>query len=398
MRWCSSICYFYDFHMKRATFFVLLSFAFLCCSKSKNGSGSGGSSAGPDSPPLAGTVAATDTLEVMAYNVLGYGNGCQGALDSLDGYFRTIVSYVQPDVLSCEKMSTFLLAPGSAGNLADHITDSVLNVSFPGRYGYAQPTNASGGGDMSVLFYNLKKLSFVSERTLVADVTDFNLYKFRYNDPNLGITHDTTFLYVVVNHTQSGSSSTTRDGQVGQEMTTLRTMFSNFPNLINMGDFNTANSYEAGYQSVITSTDSGTLLYDPPYYPDKVLQYPGNWSVTPYLVASFLTTTTRASATDPNSCGTGGGGKGWYDHLFVSPWLVSGSNYMKYIPNSYLTIGNDGNRLGVDITSTSPVVNASAPAAVLQALFEFSDKYPVTVKVLVQANRNGYSPADPGTF
>lgn len=131
--------------------------------------------------------------------------------------------------------------PGAAGNLADHIRDSVLNVSFPGRYAYATPTNVSGGGNMSVLFYNVKKLSFISVKTLVATVTDFNLYKFRYNDPNLGITHDTTFLYVVVNHTQSGSSSITRDSQVSQEMSALRAMFPRFPNLINMGDFNTAN-------------------------------------------------------------------------------------------------------------------------------------------------------------
>jgi hypothetical protein len=202
----------------------------------------------------------------------------------------------------------------------------------------------------------------------------------------------------VVNHTQSGSSSSTRDNQLQQEMAALRAMFTTFPNLINMGDFNTAVSEEAGYQSIITSTDSNTLLYDPPFYPDKVLQYPGNWSTNPTQSPSYLTTTTRSSATYPNSCGTGGGAKGWYDHLFVSPWLISGSNYMRYIPNSYQTIGNDGNRVGVDITSTSPVVNTSAPATVLQALFEFSDKYPVTVKLLVQTNRNGYSPANPGSF
>ena len=389
--------------MKRAPFLVLISslwvvfsFVFPGCSKSKGSSN--GSGLGPDSPPMPGTVAATDTLRVMAYNVLGYGNGCQGTLDSLDGYFRTIVGYVQPDLMSCEKMAAFYPAPGSTGNLADHITDSVLNVSFPGRYGYATPTNASGGGDMSVLFYNTKKLSFVSEHTLVADVTDFDLYKLRYNDPNLSITHDTTYLYVVVNHTQSGSSSSTRDSQVGQEMAALRAIFPRFPNLINMGDFNTANSDEAGYQSVVASSDTNTIMYDPPYSPDKVLQYPGNWSVTPYRTAAYLTTTTRASAAFENSCGTGGGAKGWYDHLFVSPWLVSGANYMQYVPNSYLTIGNDGNRIGVDINSTSPVVNTSAPAAVLQALLVFSDKYPVMVKLLVQANRNGYSPADPGSF
>ena len=257
---------------------------------------------------------------------------------------------------------------------------------------------ASGAGNMSVLFYNQKKLGFVGERTLVTDITDFNLYKFRYNDANLAITHDTTYLYIVVNHTQSGSSSAVRDRQVGEEMTTLRAMFASFPNLIDMGDFNTANSFEAGYQAVTTSADSNTLLYDPPYYPDKALQYPGNWDVTPYLVAPYLTTTTRQSAAIPNSCGTSGGAKSWYDHIFLSPWLIGGSNYVRYVPHSYLTIGNDGNRIGVDITSPSPALNTSVPAAVLQALFEFSDKYPVAVKLQVQANRNGYSPADPGSF
>jgi len=68
---------------------------------------------------------------------------------------------------------------------------------------------------------------------------------------------------------------------------------------------------------------------------------------------------------------------------------------MQYIPNSYQTIGNDGNRIGVDINSATPQVNTSAPAAVINALFQFSDKYPVSVKLLVKANRNAYSIADP---
>ena len=109
----------------------------------------------------------------------------------------------------------------------------------------------------------------------------------------------------------------------------------------------------------------------------------------------FLTTTTRALATIPNTCGTGGGAKSWYDHLFISPWLVNGTNYMKYISNSYKTIGNDGNRIGHNVNDVTPVVNSSAPAAVINALFQFSDKYPVTIKLLVKANRNAYSIADP---
>jgi hypothetical protein len=292
-------------------------------------------------------------------------------------------------------MNSFNPAPGSFGNLADEITNNVLNAAFPNQYAYAQLTNASFSNNMSALFYNKQKIGYVYTKTLLAAITDFDLYKLYYKDVNLAITHDTTFLYVIVNHTQSGSSSTTRDQQVTQVMQQLRSKFKYLPNLINMGDFNTRSSFEGGYQSVVASTDSATMMSDPPYYPDKVVSYPGNWDVTPYAVAQFLTTSTRLSATIPNSCGTSGGAKSWYDHIFISPWLVNGSNYIKYIPNSYQTIGNDGNRMSVDINSSSPSANISAPATVINALFQFSNKYPVSIKILVKANRNANSPIDP---
>jgi hypothetical protein len=68
---------------------------------------------------------------------------------------------------------------------------------------------------------------------------------------------------------------------------------------------------------------------------------------------------------------------------------------MQYLPNSYQTVGNDGNRIGVDANSPTPVVNISAPAAVINAIYQFSDKYPITIKLLIKANRNAYSPVDP---
>ena len=345
--------------------------------------------------PLPNTVDKTDTLKVMAYNVLNYGDMCQGSTSTLNSYFKTIIQYTQPDLLSCEKMNAFPILSTLPDNLAINIRDSVLNTDFPGRYAYATPTDVSNDSKMSVLFYNKQKLTFVKTETLYQYISDFDLYKLYYNDPNLAITHDTTYLYVVVNHTQSGTPSTTRDMQVSTYMADLRAKFGYFPNLINMGDFNTANSYEAGYQSVITSTDTTKQMSDPPFYPDKTVKYPAEWEDNSGAYAAELTTTTRALATVPNSCGTSGGAKSWYDHIFISPWLVKGSNYISYIPNSYTTIGNDGKRIGVDINSSNPQANTSAPAAVINALWQFSNKYPVSIKLLIKANRNAYSIADP---
>lgn len=348
-----------------------------------------------NSSPLPGTVGRTDTLSVMAYNVLNYGDLCQGTTASLNAHFRTIIQFANPDIMSCEKMTAFTPTPGAPGNLADDILGNVLNSLSPGKYNYAVPTNASISGTMSVLFYNQQKLTWVTTQTLLGLATDFDLYKLYYNDINLAITRDTTFLYAVVCHTKSGSASLERDYQDSVVMSALRAKFSYFPNLVIMGDFNTTGSYEQGYQSLITSNDSTIKMSDPPYFPDQTIKYPGNWSVSPFYVAPYLTTSTRSLPYVPNSCGTSAGGKGWFDHIFISNWLSNGANYIKYIPHSYQSIGNDGDRLGVSINSNVPSENTSAPSDVLDALFYFSDKYPVMIKLEVKANRNGVSPKDP---
>lgn len=348
-----------------------------------------------DTVPLPNTVAKTDTLKIMAYNVLNYGDNCQGPTSVLNGYLKTIVQYAQPDILSCEKMIAFPTDANNPLNLAADITNNALNAAFPNRYAYATPTNLSFDTKMSVLFYNKQKLTFVSTQTIVQNVSDFNLYKLYYNDPNISITHDTTFLYVLVNHTQSGSSTTIRDDQETAEMAALRAKFSYFPNLVNMGDFNVRSSYEPGYQALVSSADTATKMSDPPFYPDKIFQYPANWGNTPQDFNAYLTVSTRKAVNIPNSCGTPDGANSWYDHIFISPWLIKGSNYMTYIPNSYQTLGNDGHRLDVDINSPAPVANTSAPDAVINALFQFSNKYPISIKLLVKANRSGGSVPDP---
>ena len=379
---------------------LIATLLFSACSKSSSNTNNtsnvtAGTSISANSAALPNTVDQTDTLRVMAYNVLNFGDGCQGNTNILDGYLKTIIQYTQPDILSCEKIYSFPVAPGNILNLADDITNNALNAALGGRYTYATPTNASAAGDMSVLFYNKQKLGYIKTQTILNNITDFDLYKLYYKDVNLAITKDTTFMYVVVNHTQSGSSSAQRDQQVTLEMQVLRNKYAYFPNLINMGDFNTHNSSEAGYQAIISAVDTATRMSDPPFGIDASIKYPADWDTNPQLFQQYLTTSTRLSATVPNTCGTSGGAKSWYDHIFLSSWLVNGSNYIRYAPKSYQTIGNDGNRLGVDINGTLPIVNNSVPPAVLQALFRFSNKYPVMIKLVVRANRNAYSPTDP---
>ena len=338
-------------------------------------------------------VKAQDTLRVMSYNVLNYGDGCQGSNARMHGYLKTIINYTNPDLLGLIKVEN---TPVSTNGFADSITTYALNTVFPNRYAHCTYTDVAGDNKTSLLFYDENKLAFLGVQTLVAYTSDFNLYKFYYkNDIHLSTTKDTTFLYVILNHTQSGTSSTTRDTQMMKVSNALQTKFTHLPNLINMGDFNLHSTAEAGYQTLIAPADTNYRFYDTPFYPDQLISYPALWESNAAPYAKYMTTSTRQSASLPNTCGTSGGAKDWFDHILLSPWITQNANYISYVPNSYHTVGNDNNRLGISINDSSTIKNTSAPTNVIEALYQFSNKYPVTLKLLVRPNTTGTSPADP---
>lgn len=343
--------------------------------------------------------AQTDTLRVMAYNVLYYGEtpSCQGPHDKLHGYLKTIIEYTRPDIVGLTKFA----APAQQGNpfatapigFPDSILRYALNAAMPGKYAYCPYSNAAMANNIELLCYDQHKLGFVSVVSSYANITDINTYKLYYKDPNLNRTHDTTFLYVTLNHIKSGDESVAvREAQMKGEMNNIKKHFTTLPNHINMGDFNVRSSNEPFYQALCFPDDSNFRFYDPPFY-DGNLKYPANWDHDANY-AKYFTTSTRQTKEFPNKCGTGGGAKNWYDHIFFSSWIAKNTNYVRYIPNSYRTVGNNGVRYKISINDKNPA-NTSAPAEVIEALYQFSNKYPVMLDLEVTPNTSGISPKDP---
>jgi hypothetical protein len=345
-------------------------------------------------------IAQTDTLRVMAYNVLNYGSYplCQGANGTYNAYLQTIVGFSNPDIIGLEKMGSLRTGPTdfnftAAIGFQDTIK-AALNAVFPGRFNYCPNTNLAGSGTECLVLYNQQKLGYLGITCTYANTEDFNTHKFFYLDPNLTATHDTTFLYVTDNHVISGSSNyAARGAQIVGEMNGIKAHFSHLPNMINMGDFNIRNSSEPLYQTLTNPVDTNFRFYDPPFHPDGSLSTPADWDSNPVAFAAYLTTSTRRYDNVPNNCGTSGGGKDWYDHIFLSPWIVNSANYISYIPHSFRVIGNDGHRVGISVNDAP--ANTSVPSAVADALFQMSNKYPVMVDLLVTPNTTGSSLPDP---
>ncbi len=332
-----------------------------------------------------------DTLRVMEYNTLDFGpGGCQtpasNQVSTVYPYLKAIVQYGNPDILGLDKMQCVKTSISDVNGLStpyfpDTIISECLDAAFPGRYSWCPFTDLSrcSGGNSSILFYDQNKLAYESTTVMSYGPEDIDMQKFYYKQWLNGGA-DTTFLYVILCHTISDDNTDTgRSRQDSDVLNKVKTLFPYIPNMIYMGDFNTHASNEGGYEYLTQTTDTGFTFNDPPFHPDAALTYPQIWH-SGNSDQAWFTTTTRSSATNPNSCGTSGGAKDWYDHILLSPWIVNGTNNIKYVRNSYKTIGNDGARAGISVNSGT---NTSAPANVINGLFYFSDKYPLEVTLTV---------------
>lgn len=329
-----------------------------------------------------------DTLKIMSYNVLKYGSGCQGPAGKLHQYLGTIVGYLKPDILGLVKVEAIPQPGNTKGKASVGFADSILvNALNKGgrKYAYCPFTNAARDNNQNILFYNRGKLGYSGYETVVSDGTDINMYKLYYMDPELPKTHDTVFLYIVLVHTDSGDKPDDRDRQMTELMAALRKRFTALPNMVVMGDFNLRKTNETGYQVLTNNAEEKFRFVDPPFSIDKKAELPANWDKHPERCAAYLTTSTRKKEDEPNDCGTGGGAKGWYDHIFLSPVIAekSGSRY-GYIPGSYHTVGNDGKRID---RSVNDMPNSAAPKDVLDALYQMSNKYPVMLELGVYTTK-----------
>src|ERR1700748_417219 len=121
-----------------------------------------------------------DTLNIMTYNVLHYGDGCQGSNGYLHAKLETIVQYAKPDVLGLVKVQAIKLNASDPNGIspvgfADSIAAGGLNAAYPNTYTYCPLTNVSNApdDDMDILFYNQNKLGFASLVNVCAIQEDF---------------------------------------------------------------------------------------------------------------------------------------------------------------------------------------------------------------------------------
>ncbi len=317
---------------------------------------------------------AQDTLTVMQYNLLYYGNYNSGFADCYetnnntqrkDECIRTIMDYVKPDIFTvCEF--------GATQTLLDDFLRHNLNVNGVDYWKSDNIINYTGSSIINHIFYDSRKLGLSKHVALRTTPRDTDVYELYLRTPGLAA-GDTIKLVCIVAHPKAGQNY--EDSRRVLMQTAMDHVNQHYPtdNVLIMGDFNMYGASESGYRLLTqTYSNPSVCFMDPLSFTGGVGQWNNNSQY-----AAFHTQSTRSYS---DECFSSGGLDDRFDFILMADEIAFSYNHMRYVQGSYKAVGNDGRHFNQSIDQNG---NDAVPAAVAEALFDGSDHLPVTMKIAV---------------
>ena len=316
---------------------------------------------------------AQDTLTVMQYNLLYYGNYNSGFADCYetnnntqrkDECIRTLVDYVKPDIFTvCEF--------GATQQLQNAFLRHNLNINGVDYWQSDNIINYAGENIINHIFYNSNKMGLKSHVALRTKPRDTDVYELFMKTPNLAV-GDTIKLICIVAHLKAGQGyEASRRAQIQNAMDYLNQHYPH-DNALIMGDFNMYGASESGYRLLTQTYSNPEVLFIDPLGSAGV----GEWNCNGQF-AAYHTQSTRSYS---DECFSGGGLDDRFDFILMADEIKFSYNHMRYVNNSYHAVGNDGHHYNQSVNQGS---NTAVPAEVAEALFDGSDHLPVTMKIAV---------------
>ena len=320
---------------------------------------------------------AQDTITVMQYNLLEYGNYNSGFADCYetnnntqhkDECIHTILNLVKPDIFTvCEF--------GATTTLQTDFLKHNLNINGATYWKSDNIINYASSNIINHIFYDSRKMELKKHVALRTNPRDTDVYELYLKTKSLAA-GDTIKLICIVAHPKAGQGFESSRRALMQIAMDYVNQHYPTDNVLIMGDFNMYGASETGYQ-LLTHTYSNTdiCFVDPLAYLDGV----GEWNNNSQF-AQFHTQSTRSYSEE---CFSGGGLDDRFDFILMADEIVFGFNHLRYVQRSYHAVGNDGNHFNQSIDQG---YNSAVSATVAEALFDASDHLPVTMKIAVDAH------------
>lgn len=320
---------------------------------------------------------AQDTLTVMQYNLLYYGNYQSGFADCFetnnntqrkDECIRTIVDYVKPDIFTvCEFGATQALQ-------SDFLRHN-LNINGANYWQSDNIINYENSNIINHIFYDSRKMGLKKHVALRTNPRDTDVYELYLKTPSLAA-GDTIKLVCIVAHPKAGM------GYEGQRRALMQVAMDyvnqHYPadNVLIMGDFNMYGASESGYRLLTQTYSNPSICFmDPLANVGGV----GEWTNNNQFTA-FHTQSTRSYS---DECFSSGGLDDRFDFILMADEIAFSYNHLRYVQGSYHAVGNDGRHFNMSVNQGN---NTAVPTEVADALFDGSDHLPVTMKIAVDAH------------
>lgn len=306
---------------------------------------------------------AQDTIKMMQYNLLNYGNYtdyCTSSNNNIETKAENLaitIDYVKPDIFTVNEMDASLYS-------VTHLLGNALNINGVSHYRKAAILNTDNGYTINMLYYNNEKIELIAQQSVSTGLRDINIYTLKHLNSS-----EQVVFHVVVAHLKAGNDDQAMRAQMTQDLMDYLENYTDKTNFIMAGDFNVYTSEEDAFQNLINPSVGNVLFTDP-------IDDLGAWNNS----YSFKDIHTQSTHTDQNGCASYGGMDDRFDFILASDDIMEGSNLVKYIDDSYTTIGQDGNHFNSSLISST---NYSAPSEVIDALYNTSDHLPLTIELAI---------------
>ncbi|MBR4468758.1 MAG: T9SS type A sorting domain-containing protein [Bacteroidales bacterium] len=323
------------------------------------------------------SVSAQDTLTVMQYNLLYYGNYNSGFADCYetnnntqrkDECIRTLVDYVKPDIFTvCEF--------GATQQLQNAFLRHNLNINGADYWQSDNIINYAGEDIINHIFFDSRKLGLSKHIALRTNPRDTDFYELYLKTPSLAA-GDTIKLICIVAHPKAGQGYEASRRALMQVALDYLNQHYPHDNALIMGDFNMYGASESGYRLLTQTYSNPEVCFIDPV---ATLGGVGEWNNNS-LFAPFHTQSTRSYS---DECFSPGGLDDRFDFILMADEIAFSYNHMRYVRDSYHAVGNDGHHFNMSVNQG---YNSAVPAEVAEALFDGSDHLPVTMKIAVDVH------------
>ena len=323
------------------------------------------------------TAHAQDTLTVMQYNLLYYGNYNSGFADCYettnntqrkDECIRTIVDFVKPDIFTvCEF--------GATQQLQNNFLRHNLNINGADYWQSDNIINIAGSNIINHIFFDSRKMGLKRHVALRTNPRDTDIYELYLKTPSLAA-GDTIRLVCIVAHPKAGMGYESDRRALMQ--IAMDYVNQNYPtdNVLIMGDFNMYGASEPGYRLLTQTYSNPSICFMDPL---ALVGGVGEWNNNSQF-APFHTQSTRSYS---DECFSSGGLDDRFDFILMADEIAFSYNHMRYVQGSYHAVGNDGYHFNMSVDQG---YNSSVPAEIAEALFDSSDHLPVTMKIAVDVH------------